>query len=238
MRTQWLHREDRDALLFFFSGWGVDTRPFSHFAAKDYDVLFCDSYTTANNIDTNKLGLGHYKKKVVVGWSMGVLIGEQVLGNSSLSIEEGYAVNGTLCPVNIKYGIDPHWFCKTLETFEQNVLEKFYKRMCLKNDILTFFKERKPERTQESLQKELEVLYELGNGAYRKSLLFSKAIISCRDMIIPTKNQREFWEKQSVPVEMTDEPHYCFFGMKSWDQLLNTLRSTSKKTLIAVNERK
>lgn len=226
MRHTWLFKNNKDALLLFFSGWGVDHHPFTNLNESEYDVLFLDKYHAESE---NKLDITlfeGYKKIVVIGWSMGVVEAVQCFANISVIVDFAYAINGTCLPVNKQYGIDPYWFEKTLDRFDKNVIDQFCKRMCRSKELIEYYDNNSPQRSLVSLEEELKYLYKKSlilNENSTNSPFFSKAVVSKRDFVIPTRSQKNYWQEQGTEVSLYDGAHYIFSDFSSWSDLLETL---------------
>lgn len=219
MKTQWLKQNNRENVILFFSGWGMDEMPFNHINAINYDVLIFHSYECFNITQQQISEISQYKNISVIGWSMGVWAAENILSKIPCKVNTGVAINGTLTPIDENYGVSPYWFAKTIENLSEESMRKFYLRMCRKKDVLKYFLQVKPKRELRSLKDELSLLYcTAKNISCVKNTIFSQAIISESDYVVPTKSQKLSWDKEGIDISYTDEPHYLFAEYVSWDQ--------------------
>lgn len=228
MRASWNCKNNSNDLIVFFSGWGVDKNPFQHLRDSASDVIFMDIYhSDLDPFQWDSL-LKRYEKITVVAWSMGVLMAVQWLKKLKVEVDEVYAINGTCMPVDEQYGIDPFWFERTLELLDQKVLDQFYKRMCRKKEILTQFLANKPDRTLDSLKEELRFLYHLSmnskNDRMERSTSFTKAVISTKDFVMPSKSQHAYWNHRGMETISLEAPHFIFAGFSCWSDLVKTFR--------------
>ncbi len=221
MRTQWLNHKSSDRLLVFFSGWGIDCRPFSHLAAHKCDVLFVDRYIDLDFGEIPSI-ISQYKHTVMVGWSMGVWIISRMMKERPVKADLILAINGTEFPVNSEYGIDPQWFKATMDQFDQQVLDKFYRRMCRDRNSLNTFLLNRPQRTLDSLKEELLFLYNECNNILltSKKNVFSSALISKKDMIFQSENQTRAWMSAGVKAVEKNSSHFCFYEADCWEDVV------------------
>ena len=203
MRYKWLNKKNHSKIILFFNGWGMDESVVSHLKTEDYDVLVFYDYNNLNT-DFDFVSLNTYTEKYLVAWSMGVMIA------TLFDIQYNFktAINGTLKPIDDKYGIPTKIYDLTLKGFSQKGAERFIKNM-YKEDC------KYPEITREfdNQKSELQAL-----TGYNANLDFSydRVIISSDDKIIPTKNQITFWRKEPN----LDSGHAPFNHFNSWGDLL------------------
>lgn len=221
MRTSWLYKKSGRKLLVFFSGWGIDSHPFQHLGSKAFDVLFVDQYVDLDFADIPSV-VAQYDHSVMVGWSMGVWVISRLLNERPLKVDSVCAINGTEQPVHAHYGIDPQWFKATIDQFDREVLDKFYRRMCGDKKRAQIFNETAPQRSLESLKEELEFLY--GECHNRSPVIndtvFNSALVSTRDMIFPASNQKEAWSRRGVDIVDKKDAHFCFQELECWDDVV------------------
>lgn len=207
MKTKWLVKEQNHSLIIFFNGWGMDEHPIKKIDWGQNDVLMIYDYSSILPLEN----LQEYRYKSVIAWSMGVMIADKILSNNSnLKIDKAIAINGTLFPIDKKYGILPKIYDLTLNNFSKNTRDKFFSNMFENNEIekIDF-----PNRTLDSQKKELEFLKEIAQNK-EQNLYFDLAIVSDNDKIIPTNNQLHFWEEQSTPIKRINTGHYPFFELE------------------------
>ena len=204
MKYKWLNKNNNDKLIIFFNGWGMDEGVVEHLDFESFDVVMFYDY---NNLDTDFCLDKEYQKINVIAWSMGVLVSGIVLKNICKAANI-VVINGTLKPVDEKYGIHPKIYDLTIKGFNEAGRNKF-----IKNMFIGKIRDFKITRTLENQKSELIALKNYHfDGTYEPT----KIIISDSDKIIPTQNQSEFWG-----VEPNFKGGHCiFFEFKKWSELL------------------
>lgn len=198
----------------------MDNRPFSHLTAKNYDVLMFFDHQNPD-IDEIKAQIpNNYSEIVLIGWSMGVWIG-QYFKNNFDNIRFSVAINGSLQPIHDEYGIPVGMFDATMKNFTPENRERFYKRMFSSSEDFRRFMEVQPEREFSNKKKELEFLKEfIFETDLNTGRTYDKAIICKLDKIFPAKNIIAYWEKTGIPYITVDSGHYPFFLWQSWEELV------------------
>lgn len=206
MKYKWLNKENNSKIIVFFNGWGMDECIVRHLNTEDYDVLMFYDY---NTLDTKFSIDKNYSECNIISWSMGVMIASIISSKISLdNIKSNVAINGTLKPIDAKYGIHPKIYDLTINSFNQECRNKFIENMFEKKDV-----EISINRTIENQKSELIAL-----KTYTGDLNFkpNKILISDNDKIIPTKNQAEFWG-----IKPNLKSGHCpFFNLTKWSELL------------------
>jgi biotin synthesis protein BioG len=227
MKTLWLHRYNRDRLLVFCNGWGMDGRPFMPLQVHAYDVLMCYDYTDLE-IDKDIVELiGSYSEAHLLGWSMGVWAGQRLFTAKADLFRRKIAINGTLCPIHDQFGIPIEIFSSTLDNFNETARLKFYRRMCRERGILGAFLGNQPERKIQDQRLELEHLLHTTDCLPAEASIYTDIVIAERDFIMPTANQERFWAQKKVHI--IDGSHFLFYGWKSWDNLLCDIGSGDRR---------
>lgn len=198
MKYKWLNKENNNKLIIFFNGWGMDESIVKHLEFGCYDVIMFYDYNDLN-IDLNIIS--GYDTKYLTAWSMGVMIASKF----NIEYASKTAINGTLKPIDDKYGILPKIYDLTIKRLDVN---KFMKQMFEQGENI-------PEinRNYENQRKELEAI-----KTYSANLDFkyNKVIISSNDKIIPTSAQVRFWN-----ITPNIEAGHCpFYHYKTWGELL------------------
>ena len=208
MKYKWLNKKDNDRLIIFFNGWGMDEGVVKHLDFGDFDVVMFYDY---NNLDTDFTLDKKYYETNIIAWSMGVMA-VNAAGADFGNISKTVFINGTLKPIDEKYGIPPKIYDITISGFSESGRSKFVKNMGLRVSIddncSTLFR-----RTLENQKSELIALKN-----YKANLKFkpTKVYISDNDRIIPTKSQCAFWG-----IEPSLKGGHCpFFNFKKWEELL------------------
>lgn len=203
MKYKWLNQEHNSKIIVFFNGWGMDESIVKHLEPQKFDVLMFYDYNSLET-DFNFDLLKKYNSAHLVAWSMGVM--------TATHFEDVYttktAINGTLSPIDDKFGIPKKIYDLTLKGFSKNGADKFIKNMFA--DIKTY-----PivNRTIENQTQELHALCEYTSNMDYK---YTKILISDSDKIIPTKNQVVFWGINPN----VQGGHAIFHNFKNWSELL------------------
>lgn len=201
MQYKWLNNKNNKKLIVFFNGWGMDEKVVEHLEFKDYDVLTFYDY---RNFEINNFDFTKYEQKYLIAWSMGVYVCNyfyEIFKN----FDKYIAINGTQKPIDDEFGIPKAIYDLTIENFNELSCSKFIKKISTKLDPCS--------RATKELKEELIAIKYLKIKDFFK---FNKSIISNKDRIIPSQNQKNFWKT----FEEIDAPHYIFDLYKSWDELL------------------
>lgn len=184
----------------------------------NYDILICSDYQDLSPLCNDKLK--NYSDITIIAWSMGVFAANKLkkyLNNVSLSI----AINGTLKPIDDKYGIPEAIFEATLNNFNAETREKFYKRMFKNNEDFEKFLLNQSKRSANDQKRELITLQNYIIKENGSKNCFDRVIIGKYDKIIPAKNQIRFWNEteKSNPV-IIEEGHYPFFRWQNYEEII------------------
>ncbi len=203
MRYKWLHKYNNKKVIIFFNGWGMDESVVKHLDNEDFDILMFYDYNTIDT-DFDRNELNNYSQKYLVSWSMGVMTATLF----DIEYQSKTAINGTLKPIDDRYGIPERIYNLTLKGFSPKGAERFIKSMFYEDCVLPEVK-----REFENQKSELEALTH-----YHSDLNFryDKIIISEYDKIIPAKNQTSFWNIEPN-IKSGHAPFICF---KKWGELL------------------
>ncbi len=198
-------------LIVFFCGWAMDEKPFMPLKSEKYDILFVFDYADLElDFDFSK-----YEKKILIAFSYGVFVAAIAkLPEFDLKI----AVNGTLKPIDSKFGISPKIFDLTLCNMSDESLLKFYSRMFDNNVESEMFNQNLPVRAVDSCLKELEAIKNHYFNTADIDFEYDKTIISSNDKIIPTKNQLAFWEGKNL--KEFNAGHFIFYKFKNFDEIM------------------
>lgn len=231
MNNEWSFKKGREKLIVFCNGWGMDSNPFQPLASHEYDLLIVSDYSDQTcEIDVDELAK-KYSKIVLICWSMGVAYGQFFFSDKQHHFHNTIAINGTLCPVHDNFGIPTKIFASTLMNLGEESVENFYKRMCRSKDIFEIFLKNRPGRGVNSLHRELQKIGETVSCKEEKNSIFSRVIISKKDLVIPTRNQQRFWQN-SNPLLMPGF-HFPFYQWQSWDQLIRSIEEKFSNTAVA-----
>jgi len=204
MKYKWLNNSNNQNLIIFFNGWGMDESVISHLEFENYDVLMLYDYNNLEiNFDFSSLNI--YSGKYLIAWSMGVMIATLF---DNIEYIKKIAINGTLKPINDKYGIPERIYNLTLKNFSPKGAEKFIKNMFCETFELPVIK-----RDFENQKSEL---YALTHYNAKDDFHYDKIILSTEDKIIPTKNQIAFWNIEPNIIS----GHAPFNKFQKWSELL------------------
>ena len=203
MKYKWLNINQNNKVIVFFNGWGMDESVVHHLEFSDYDILMFYDY---NNLDTNFdfNSLDKYKNKSLIAWSMGVMVA--TLFNQKYT--SATAINGTLKPIDNKFGIPQKIYDLTIKGFNEKGAQRFIKSMFNENIEL-------PQISRD-IENQKSELSALKNYTANSNFKYNRIILSDNDKIIPTKNQIAFWR-----IEPNISSGHCpFMLFKKWEELL------------------
>ena len=196
----------------------MDDRPFRPLMSEEYDVcMFFDFRTMGTDRDMEALFTA-YKDVILIGWSMGVWVGQKIFASKRKLFTRTIAINGTLCPVDDTRGIPEKIYDDTLAEFGEEARKKFYRRMCREKTNLRKFLSNQPERSLDSQRGELEILRKSIDCVPAGLSVYDEIIVAENDWIIPTRNQLYFWKDRAV--KTLPGFHFLFYEWQSWDQLV------------------
>ena len=200
----------------------MDEYPFEPLVSHEWSVLMFYDYTDfSTDKDLQRL-FDEYEKIILIGWSMGVWAGQHLFEEFPATLDAAVAINGTLCPINDEFGIPETVVQATLADIDEKQRLKFYYRMCRDRILYRSFLEKQPQRSVENQKGELAVLLANTTNIELAKSIYSCAIISERDFIMPTKNQLNYWPEEIV--KLIDESHFPFYAYKSWDEIISNLK--------------
>ncbi len=214
MQYHWLNKQNNNKLIIFFTGWSFDEKPFEFLECKDYDVLILFDY---NSLDLPEIP--KYDKYYLISWSMGVFCAYLVKAKLP-KFSQKLAINGTLYPVDDELGIPQKPFILTLRHAEKGLQGKFYQNIFQSKEEYEKYTQTPVQRTIENRVSELNNLYKrIKNTQLNYDNYYDKALISSDDKIIPTQNQKNFWNKYLNP-QIIESGHFPYYNFKSWDEIL------------------
>lgn len=223
MKTAWLHKNNKPALIIFCNGWGMDENPFKFLGSNKYDVLmFYDYRDLDEGINITSLW-DRYEKISLISWSMGVWAGQVMLGNDGERFDRAMAINGTLAPIDDQFGIPREAFEKTFEKFDKKTSLKFYARMCREKGNLDRFLANQPRRSIENRRMELDFILNDGHNITVDRSIYKEVVIADKDFIIPTRNQMRFWQGKNI--HCINSYHFLFYRWQCWDEIFTGQKS-------------
>lgn len=103
MQCEWLQQAGSQDVIVVFGGWALGAAPFAGLQG-DQDVLFVDDW---RDLEAELPDLGPYRRRSLIAFSFGVAAAGHWLAAHPLGFDRKVAVNGTLDPVSVTYGIAP-----------------------------------------------------------------------------------------------------------------------------------
>jgi biotin synthesis protein BioG len=143
-------------------------------------------------------------------------------------LKSAIAINGTLCPIHDQFGIPVQLYNTTLNQFSQISRLKFYRRMCRSGRAFETFLENQPKRSVENQGRELAALQGHVHCDLADTPIYTKIMIADHDFIVPTVNQKTFWQEHEVL--RVKGGHFLFYDWNSWDELIATSLGTKEET--------
>lgn len=216
MQFHWLNKQNNNKLIVFFAGWSFDEHPFKFLDCGDFDVIIMYDY---NKLDLPKIDFSNYKNIDLIAWSMGVFV-VYLLKEKLPKFAKKIAINGTIKPVDDKFGIPTKPFLLTLRHAKTGLEGKFYQNIFDTKEEFEKYSATPVERTIENRENELKSLYQIiktSDNNYEH--YYDKALISTNDKIIPTKNQVNFWQN-NAEIEMLESGHFPYYNFISWNDIL------------------
>lgn len=172
-----------------------------------------------NKLDLPKIDFSNYKNIDLIAWSMGVFVA-YLLKEKLPKFAKKIAINGTIKPVDDKFGIPTKPFLLTLRHAKTGLEGKFYQNIFDTKEEFEKYSATPVERTIENRENELKSLYQIiktSDNNYEH--YYDKALISTNDKIIPTKNQVNFWQN-NAEIEMLESGHFPYYNFISWNDIL------------------
>lgn len=214
MQYHWLNKQNNNKLIIFFTGWSFDEKPFEFLECNNYDVLILFDY---NSLDVPEIP--KYDKYYLISWSMGVFCA-YLVKDKLPKFSKKLAINGTLYPVDDELGIPQKPFILTLRHAEKGLQGKFYQNIFQSKDEYEKYAQTPVQRTIENRVSELNNLYErIKNTRLNYDKYYDKVLISSEDKIIPTQNQKNFWNKYLNP-QIIESGHFPYYNFKNWNEIL------------------
>jgi len=221
MKSEWLHRQQKERLIILCNGWGMDANPFLPLGAREYDVLILSDYRDLSlDCDLATL-IDSYQSAFLVSWSMGVWVGQQIFQPWSHRLQGAIAINGTLCPIHDQFGIPEQIYGATLEQFHAASRQKFYRRMCRDRKVFDTFLTHQPQRSVVDQRWELVALQRQVSCQTAEDAIYRHIVIAGQDMVVPTTNQLAFWQGRAI--RLVEGNHFLFYRWNSWDELMGMI---------------
>ena len=215
MKTQWINKKNNDSCILFFNGWGMDENGIKHIDPGNNDLLmFYDYSEKEGNFNQEE-----YQKVYVIAWSLGVYAAASFLKRNKVVVDKSIAINGTLNPIDAKYGIAPAVFDATVNNWDVINRTKFNMRMFGGRGEYQQMTAYWPQRSVENQYEELVYLWNTIKQNPVLNFRFDVALIGKQDLIFTSKNQLDFWGDQTNIIEL-NMPHFPFKGIERWQELI------------------
>lgn len=209
MQYFWINQNNNKKLILFMNGWAMNESAVNHLNKEDFDILMINDYREIN-YDLLKIDFSKYEKKYLIAWSMGVYV-SNLFADFLNTFDKKTALSGTNKIIDDNFGIPLKIYNYTIKHFSNESKDKF-----LKNIFLEEKKDITINKTTKELQDEL---ISIKNLKIKDLTKFDKAIVAKKDIIVPYKNQFNFWNNKNIEIEEINAPHYVFNGFKSWGEL-------------------
>lgn len=213
MKYEFLRRgEGGGRLLLIFAGWGSDAKIFrqvEEVLPAGWDALCVSDYDSR---ELDRSLLSGYGTVYLLAWSLGVAAAERFLTPEEIAC--AVAVNGTPIPVSDNYGIPTAVYEGTTHALNERNLKKFRRRMVCDPEEFARIMTLLPENPEiESLRAQLTNIRNLTATPKEQSLRWDNVYISDDDHIIPTANQRRYWEREGAcgHVDIIEGGHWIDF---------------------------
>jgi len=187
----------------------MDEGVFNRIRRPGYDIMVIWDY---RNLSIDWGCTASYSEICILAWSFGVYAASQTIQAIDSKITKKIAVNGTMQPIDDKYGIPEAIFDGTLNRLNPVTLRKFYRRMFTSAEEFAIFQQHQPSRDIDELKEELESFASRMILHAPSHTRWDLAIIGHQDRIFPPVNQKAAWEKAGTAIEhITDGGHYPDF---------------------------
>lgn len=196
--------------ILIFAGWAMDSTPFMALSRKGYDIVVVYDYTEQS---ADFSFMSRYCEIIVIGWSMGVLFGEDFIRNNvHLPVTATIAINGSPYPRHDSLGIPEVIYDATAAISSDRQLTKFYTRVCGGAKGRDMLMPQLPSRGWEDAVEELKSISLFASKFRHDASLWDAIFISAEDAIFPCENLQRAWADAADRVVLvSDEPHFPSF---------------------------
>ncbi len=213
MQTSLVELQSKDCLIFA-AGWGMDPKPFSGLTAGNYDILMLYDYNSLAKVELLELK-DRYRQLHLLAWSMGVWVAATIFEEQKDLFASTTAVNGTLRPIDDKYGISEKDFGAMVTQFSAATLQKFYQNMFTDPAERDRFLTHRPQRSESSILTELVALKKMYGQLGPAPDIYDTKIVGSRDRIVPARSQIRAWGRDRC--NTIKAPHFPFF---QWNAII------------------
>ncbi len=207
MRLRLLGDPKASDLLIFFAGWAMDERPFLPLCPRGMRVAVLFDY---RDLTLPELPPAR-GRTLVLAWSLGVYAALYHLERLPARM---VFLAGTGAFRDRLYGIDPRVLDLTLAALKEKgtpVLERFYRRMFVREDAYRRFLKHAPQRALAEVIQELEVAGGLP-ALFPEIPAGARILIPEKDAVIPPPAQERFWKQTGGAFELFSEGHFPFYA--------------------------
>lgn len=216
MRIVWLNKKNRDRVIIFFNGWGMDENAVIRLSGI-YDLLMVYDYRHLEN--KNFPVLEEYQEIFVVAWSMGVWAASNVIPELPFSPSRLIALNGTEHPVDDHWGIPCRSYQLTEKGMDEKGRKKFIQRMLADSQEIQRLGENYSQRLLAEVCEELVCIRQQSTRMHNR-LDWDKVYISEKDIIFPVKNQLNYWQGRCANIYNLSGGHYPFYQFQRWEEII------------------
>ncbi|MDH3329054.1 MAG: DUF452 family protein [Desulfobulbaceae bacterium] len=217
MQICWLTKQNRTSCILFFGGWGMDPNPFRDIPVHFHDLLMVYDYSRPEQQNIAQLA-DSYEQLHLVAWSMGVWAAAFSMAGQVKRFTTATAINGTLSPIDDRYGIEPKALTNMIVSFSSQNLQNFYKSMFTSREEADRFLRNRPQRPEGDILNELIILKKNYDDHGTANNIFGRKIVGSRDRVFPARNQVRSWGRDQCSIIRA--PHFPFYGWSSWDIIL------------------
>ena len=195
MKCAWIRKNGEKRVVVFFAGFACD----ADFLADSDIPEGCDAAIFYDYRDLNwDADFSEYSEIGVAAWSFGVWVADY-FSDRLANADARAAVCGSPYPVDDLRGIASSVFYSTLESFDETVREKFYRRVCGGARGAELMK-RLSKRPAVELKAELEFLGKCFASLPIPRTRWTLALASKNDRIFPVENLLRAWGRTSPVV--------------------------------------
>lgn len=215
MKSIWIKKENRERLIVFCQGWGMDSCSLEKLDLGDHDVLMLYAYHHKGSLPD----ISKYSHKILLAWSMGVWVATANEDLKNIEWSKRVAINGTPDSIDGKKGIPERIFNRTVEKINSENRKHFEQR------ILGPDKHSQRQETSLSLRSDDDVCDEMRWWKDQYEPLnhvekWDRAYVGSKDLIYPVQNQLHAWSEHALETVKIDSSHFPFHFFKSMDQII------------------
>lgn len=195
-------------VVLFFAGWGMDASIFASLSKPGYDIMLVYDY---RNDDFDISLLSGYDEICLLAWSLGVWHAARFMSeHPALPFTRTIAVNGTLNPINDRYGIPERIYDLTSRLPDTNSLMKFFRRICGGHSQMQSLMPQLPQRDVDELRDELlAVRRRIPVEASSDTSAWDEIYLSDSDLIFPFGNMMQAWDSASQRIRIMKGSHHA-----------------------------